>query len=200
MTILANSRHEAFVRALLEGKSARAAYIAAGYKAAGAEANASRLIRNDKVAARLAELKGKAAEGAVATRREVLEQLTKIGLANMQDYMRIGPDGSLVLDFENLTRDQAAALQEVTVETYMVGRGKNAREVKKVKFKLADKRAALVDLGRYHKLFADKFEHAGKDIEGKITIEFVDRQHVEQVASRAGEPIEPRYHQYIAGF
>jgi hypothetical protein len=67
---------------------------------------------------------------------------------NMQDYIRIGRDGSPVLDFENLTRDQAAALQEVTVETYMEGRGENAREVKKVRFKLADKRAALVDLGR----------------------------------------------------
>ena len=58
----------------------------------------------------------------------------------------------------------------------MEGRGENAREVKKVRFKLADKRAALVDLGRHHKLFTDKFEHGGKDgrpIEGKITVEFV---------------------------
>ncbi len=52
----------------------------------------------------------------------------------------------------------------------------NAREVKKVRLKLADKRAALVDLGRHHKLFTDKFEHGGKfgrPIEGNITIEFV---------------------------
>ena len=84
-------------------------YVAAGYKAAGAEANASRLIRNDKASARIAELKGKAAEGAVATTREVLEQLTKIGFANMQDYMRIGPNGDPVLDFANLTREQAEA-------------------------------------------------------------------------------------------
>jgi phage terminase small subunit len=132
MTILSNSRHEAFARAILQGKSGRAAYIAAGYKAAGAEANASRLIRNDKVSTRIAELKGKAAEGAVATAREVLEQLTKIGFANMQDYMRVGPDGDPVLDFANLSRDQAAALQEVTVESYMDGGGENAREVKTV--------------------------------------------------------------------
>ena len=173
MTILANSRHEAFVRALLEGKSARAAYIAAGYKAAGAEANASRLIRNHKVAARITELKAKAAEGAVATARQVLEELTKIGLANMQDY--VGPRGQVV-DVSELTREQTAAIQEVTVDTYLDGDGENAREVKKVRLKLADKRAALVDLGRHHKLFTDKFEHRGKDgrpVEGKITIEFV---------------------------
>ena len=60
-------------------------------------------------------MSAEAAEGAVATAREVLEQLTKISFANIQDYVRIGPDGDPVLDFENLTRDQAAALQEVTV-------------------------------------------------------------------------------------
>jgi phage terminase small subunit len=85
MTILSNSRHEAFARAILEGKSGREAYIAAGYKAAGAEANASRLIRNDKVSARIAELKGKAAEGAVLSRRQVLEGLSRLASANMQD-------------------------------------------------------------------------------------------------------------------
>jgi phage terminase small subunit len=174
MTVLSNSRHEAFARAILQGKSGREAYIAAGYKAAGAEANASRLIRNDKVSARIAELKGKAAEGAVATARQVLEELTRIGLANIRDY--VGAHGQVV-DVSQLTREQTAAIQEVTVDTYMDGGGENPREVKKVKFKLADKRAALVALGRHHKLFTDKFEHGGKDghpIEGRITIEFVD--------------------------
>jgi hypothetical protein len=79
----------------------------------------------------------------------------------MQDY--VGPRGLLV-DISQLTREQTAAIQEVTVDTYMEGGGKNAREVKKVRFKLADKRAALVDLGRHHKLFTDKHEHPGKDV------------------------------------
>jgi phage terminase small subunit len=59
----------------------------------------------------------------------------------------------------------------------MDGSGENAREVKRVKLKLADKRAALVDLGRHHRLFTTKFEHGGKDggpVEGRITIEFVE--------------------------
>ena len=80
-----------------------------------------------------------------------------------------------MVDLSQLTREQTAAIQEVTVDTYLDGDGENAREVKKVRLKLADKRAALVDLGRHHKLFTNKFEHCGKDgpIEGKITIEFV---------------------------
>jgi phage terminase small subunit len=91
----------------------------------------------------------------------------------MRDY--VGQHGQLV-DVSQLTREQTAAIQEVTVDTYVDGSGENAREVKRVKFKLADKRAALVDLGRHHRLFTDKFEHGGKDgpIEGRITIEFVE--------------------------
>ena len=91
----------------------------------------------------------------------------------MQDY--VGED-DVTVPVAALTRDQAAAIQECTVEHYTEGSGASARQVKRIKFKLADKRAALVDLGRHHKLFTDKFEHGGKDgrpIEGKITVEFV---------------------------
>jgi phage terminase small subunit len=121
-------------------------------------------------------LNAQAAEGAVATARQVLEELTRIGLANVRDY--VGAHGQLV-DVSQLTREQTAAIQEVTVDTYIDGSGESAREVKRVKLKLADKRAALVALGRHHKLFTDKFEHGGKDdgpIEGRITIEFVEPQ------------------------
>lgn len=52
----------------------------------------------------------------------------------------------------------------MTVETFMDGKGDDAREVKRVKFKLADKRGALVELGRHHGIFKDKqeLEHGGK--------------------------------------
>ena len=128
-----------------------------------AETAFGRLLKDATFAARMDELNALAADGAVATARQVLEELTKLALANMQDYMRIGPDGDPVLDFSNLTRDQAFALQEVTVDTYVVGRSKDAREVRSVKFKLVDKLGALVALGRHYKLFTDKTEHAGKD-------------------------------------
>jgi phage terminase small subunit len=149
MPALRNSRHEAFARAIVKGSTGRAAYCAAGYRAKGvvADAAASRLLGNVKVSARIAELKGAAAQASTIEATRVLEELGKLAFANMLDYMRVGPDGDPVLDFSKLARDQAAALVEVTVEHYLDGRGEDARQVRRVRFKLADKRGALVDRG-----------------------------------------------------
>lgn len=101
------------------------------------------------------------------TADNVLRELAKIGFANMADYMKASPSGDPYLDFSGLTREQAAALQEVTVEDYVDGRGEDAREVKRVKFKLADKRAALVDLGRHLGVFKDKLEVSSPEEEAR---------------------------------
>jgi phage terminase small subunit len=81
----------------------------------------------------------------------------------MLDYMRLGDHGAAYIDFNDLTRDQAAAIQEITVDEYMVGSGEAAREVRKTKFKLADKRGALELLARHHKLLTDKLEVSADD-------------------------------------
>jgi Terminase small subunit len=103
------------------------------------------------------------------TAQQVLEELTKLALANMQDYMKPGLDGDPVLDFAKLTREQASALQEVTVDRYTEGRGEDAREVKRVKFKLADKLRALELLGKHYGLFNERRVHeVGGDAERLI--------------------------------
>lgn len=73
---LKNARHERFAQELAKGSSATAAYAAAGYEPS--EQNASRLTRNDKVAARVAELKERAAEKAVVTVASLTERLLNI--------------------------------------------------------------------------------------------------------------------------
>jgi phage terminase small subunit len=54
MPALENPKHERFAQGLAKGKSQAEAYADAGYKPS--EPNASRLTRNDKVQARVAEL------------------------------------------------------------------------------------------------------------------------------------------------
>ena len=65
MPVLPNIRHEQFAQALASGLNATNAYISAGYKKAGAAQNAARLIKVDKVCARVKELRTTIAAGVI---------------------------------------------------------------------------------------------------------------------------------------
>lgn len=73
MPALTNPRHERFAQELASGKSQSEAYQLAGYEPS--EPNASRLTRNDKVQARVAELQERSAAKIMLSREWVLEQL-----------------------------------------------------------------------------------------------------------------------------
>jgi phage terminase small subunit len=161
MSVLSNAKHERFAQEMAKGKSATDAYVIAGYKPD--DGNASKMATKPKIQDRVREITGKAAEKAGVSIERVLNELALIGFSNMQDYMRAGPQGDPYLDFSNLTREQAAALVEVTVEDFKDGRGEEARDVRRIKFKLADKRGALVDIGKHLGMFVEKHEHTGKD-------------------------------------
>lgn len=141
-----NEKHECFAREYVVDLNATQAAIRAGYSAKTAGAAASRLLKNVNVQAAIERLLSERAQRTQITADMVVEELAKIAFANMQDYMVVGHDGDPVLDFSNLTREQAAALAEVTVEDFTDGRGEDSRDVRRVKFKLADKKGALVDL------------------------------------------------------
>jgi hypothetical protein len=58
---LKNIRRERFAQNVVSGSSFSAAYVAAGYKEAGANANAARLMRDDSVSSRINELRNASA-------------------------------------------------------------------------------------------------------------------------------------------
>lgn len=147
-----------FVDEYLIDLNATQAAIRAGYSKRTAQVISSENLSKPIIAAAILDRQKALADKAGVTVDQVLAELAKIGFANMADYMRVGTDGDPYLDFSALSRDQAAALTEVTVEDFKEGRGEDARDVRRVKFKLADKRAALVDLGKHLGLFRDKLD------------------------------------------
>ena len=74
----------------------------------------------------------------------------------MLDYIVINQDGDPVVNLADLTRDPAAAIGDVTVKRFKPYNDEDKGYVEQVRFKLADKRGALVDLGRHFGLFTDK--------------------------------------------
>jgi hypothetical protein len=75
MPALKNIRHERFAQNVVSGLSLSTAYIAAGYKEAGASANAARLIRNPTVSSRIDELQNEIAAKFRRSREERLSSL-----------------------------------------------------------------------------------------------------------------------------
>ena len=163
MAALANAKHEEVALAYMGDprkigwRAYRKVYSKSSQRAA--EAAFSRLLRNAEFSARVAELQAQAAEGAVMAAREVLIELSRIGRANMADFVRAFGCGDPVAAVDQLTPEQTAALGEVTIEQFMDGVGDDAREVRRIKFKLIAKIPALELLGKHHRLFVERHVH-----------------------------------------
>ena len=155
-------KQERFVAEYLIDLNATQAAIRAGYSEKTAQQQGSRLLLNVKVQEAIAKGQNKTAAKLEITKERIVEELAKIGFSNMLDYMRAGTDGDPYLDFSSLTREQAAALAEVTVEDFKDGRGEDARDVRRIKFKLHDKKGALVDLAKMLGFMVEKHEHTGE--------------------------------------
>jgi phage terminase small subunit len=150
MPALANTRHEMFCQNLAKGMSDTDAYERAGY--VRDDGNACHLSQKPHIRARVQELMEKAGKRAEITAARVLQEMAKLAFYNPADYIKIDEDGSAIVDLSKLDRDQAAAITEVISE-----RGEDGKV--KTRIKLADKKAALVELGRHFGLWIERVEH-----------------------------------------
>ncbi|QQO37468.1 terminase small subunit [Bradyrhizobium diazoefficiens] len=173
---LKNAKHEAVLQAYVADpqRVGFKAYLVVYPKSSDAAAKTgfSRLLKNADFARRLRTLADrvteKVVERAVITTEQVLEELAKIGFANMADYSAVTR-----LDLSDITREQAAAISSVAIEIPLDGdveeqlepqaqggelRRRRGRDAYKVTFKLHDKRAALVDIGTHLGMFEKKLK------------------------------------------
>ncbi len=156
-----NSRHEIFALEYVKDLNGTRAAIAAGYAKKSAHVTASELLSKPKVQRMVANLTKKHADKLDLSAEKVLSELSKLGFSNIMDYIGTTSDGDAYIDLSELDREQATAIQEVTVDEYMEGKGKDARKVKRTRLKLVDKIRSLDLLGRHLKLFTDRIEMSG---------------------------------------
>lgn len=152
-----------FVEEYIIDLNATQAAIRAGYSKKTARAIGQENLTKPDIQAAISAAQEARSIRTEITQDMVLEELAKIGFANMKNYMGITGDGDPFMDLSTLTEAQAAALAEVTVEDFKDGRGEDARDVRRIRFKLYDKRAALVDIGRHLGMFTDKVQLTGKN-------------------------------------
>ncbi|MCP3444194.1 terminase small subunit [Bradyrhizobium sp. CCGUVB14] len=114
MPALKNTKHEFFCHQIIEaarfGRTQGQAYSRAGFKADGAaaEANASRLLRNANIQARLAELGAPAARRVRATVDTLADQLDEVfaGASGDRQWGAAGSAAALKAKLLGLMRDR----------------------------------------------------------------------------------------------
>lgn len=154
-----------------KGMTQTAAYTKAGFKGNGSLASVQ--ASRPEVRARINEhidnevlLQAKSTELALQrlsiTKERVLLGLSQLAFSNIKDYITIDSEGRASIDLSTMTDDQAAAVLSISVDEVHMPAKKNSREktVRKTTFKLHDKRAPLVDLGKHLGMFNDKVEHS----------------------------------------
>ncbi len=164
-------KQEAFCLAYMEAGSPseayRRAYDASRMKHTVIQVKAAEVLRHPAVAARVKELQveqeRRMHERFELTRERICAEYAKIAYANMLDYVTVQEDGTAYVDLSRLTREQAAAISEITVDEYTEGRGDQARPVKRTKLKLHPKLGALDSAAKVIGIYVNKNEHTGKD-------------------------------------
>lgn len=142
------ARQQAFVDAYVECLNAAEAARRAGYSARSARnigwENLTKPDIRKEVDRRLAERR--------MSQDEVLARLSEMASSSMADFIKPTPSGSAALDLGRAARAHKLGL----IKKFVIG-------VEGVRIELYDAQAALVHMGRYHKLWVDRQEHTGAD-------------------------------------
>ena len=125
--------------------SAAKAYVRAGGSARSASQASSKFIARPRVQAALAARARKLTERCEITTEAVLNELALVGFSNMYDFLKIEGE-EVTIDFSNLTRQQAAAIGEVTINET---KRRDGTVVTTTKFKLHNKLQALEQIAKF---------------------------------------------------
>lgn len=184
-------RHGNPTRAYGEAFSDDLQAMPAGYRLVTCENKGWKLARTAWLRSYLDDKRDQLKDQLAVTKENITRELARIGFANMADLVSINGNGDPSLDLSGLTRDQAAAIQEFTVEHYTEGRGDDGRTFKQAKLKLAPKTPALELAGKTLKMFTDVVEHQDlNDIAETMMQRRRERAKRRKDASRAAEPGE----------
>lgn len=158
MTKPLTPKQEVFATGIASGLSQAEAYRQAypksqAWKDETVWSKASTMAKDEKVQARVDELRSKAAEANEVSIERIVAEVVKVAFANQRDLMNWGPSGVKLRPSHELTDEQAAAVSEVS-ETISTNGGS-------LKLKTHDKLGALRFLAELKGYLVKKQEITG---------------------------------------
>lgn len=109
--------------------------------------NASRLMKNSKVLARIEELRAPVIEKLQISLETVINEIAKTAFSNIGDFLEIGENGKATLTLDGITPEQLAAIKKVKTTEVINGDGDVVGYNNELE--LGDKLRALEMLGRH---------------------------------------------------
>ncbi len=155
-----------FIEEYLVDLNATQAATRAGYSAKTAEQKGYQLLQKPAIKEAVEAAKQARSQRTEITADRVLQEYALIAFADMADYLTFAEDGAVYLDWSGLPEGATRIIGELVQDEYTDGRGDDAREVKKTRFKLHPKLPALEALAKHLLLFPNPkqaHEHTGKD-------------------------------------
>lgn len=150
-------KQRAFAREYLKDNNGTQAAIRAGYSAATAESQASRLLRNVKIRAFIDKHEQETTQKVLSkleiSEERILQEYARIGFSDLRKVL--APGGHL-LNPQDWDDDTAAAIAGVEVVTRRVGYGEDAEVEYVHKIKPWDKPKALDSMARHLGMFEGK--------------------------------------------
>lgn len=171
--LLKNPRQQKFVDLVISGRTQYDAYIEAGYKPRSrkaADANASRLISNDKIKAYITAKRAELQRMSNVTETDVIRETARIALF---DPRKLFNDDGTPKKMSELDDDTAAAIGGVEVFEEYDGRGEGRVCIGFTKkFRVFDKNAALENLFKKFGLFIRKVDvtSGGQPIQSSVIV------------------------------
>jgi len=155
-------KQDAFVREYLVDLNATQAAIRAGYSKRTARRIGSENVAKPDIAAALQKALRARAERTEVTADRVLQELARIGFADVRDLFEWSEESACFVPSRDLSEDQAAAVSTVKAETTHITDSDGNRETKiKLELKTYDKVAALREIGK-HLGIAERHELTGE--------------------------------------
>jgi phage terminase small subunit len=156
-----NPKQEAFCQQYIIDMNATQAAKRAGYSKKTARQHGARLLTDVHISKRIQELKEEAAKRNELTADDIIQELKALGFWSIKDFLN---KNNSCKDLSTLDKKILRPVVGIKVTELIIN--KRTREVK-TELKLADKRAALVDLGRHIGIFEKDNEQ--KSIKIKVT-------------------------------
>lgn len=115
------------------------AALSAGCPRTSAHVMASRWLKNVEVQDLVEQFVGRMARKYELSAEKVIQELCKLAFANTLDYVKINKEGDTCMSLSEITRDQAAAIREITLESCAQGPMKDGNVRRTLHLRLSDK-------------------------------------------------------------